>query len=71
MAWAFISFQQFLTNSLNKTDAYYQKKHVLFIIFDASDEFQWKLMTYGVLYYAYYYVIVCNTQATNQDPAFI
>ena len=30
---------QFLTRPLNETDIYYQKKHVLFIICDASDEF--------------------------------
>ena len=35
----FISFQQLLTRPLNKIDNYYWKKHVLFIICDASDEF--------------------------------
>ena len=39
MARAFISFQQFLTRLLNETDDYYWKKHVLFIICDASNEF--------------------------------
>ena len=39
MAWAFISFQRFLPRLLNKTHVYYWKKHVLFIICDASDEF--------------------------------
>ena len=38
-AWTLISFQRFLTRALNKTDVYYWKKHVLFIIYDASDEF--------------------------------
>ena len=38
-AWAFISFKWFLTRPLNETDDYYRKKHVLFIICDASDEF--------------------------------
>ena len=37
-AWAFISFQRFLTRPLNETDDYYRKKHMLFIICDASDE---------------------------------
>ena len=36
-AWAFISFQQFLTRQLNETDFYNQKEHMLFIICDASD----------------------------------
>ena len=71
MARALISFQRFLTRLLNETDAYYQKKYVLFIICDAGDEFKWKLMTQEVLYYVFYYVIVCYTQATNRDPAFI
>ena len=39
MARAFISFQRFLTKPLNETDVYYRKKHVLFIICDASNEF--------------------------------
>ena len=38
-AQAFISFQQSLTRLLNETDDYYWKKHVLFIIYDASNEF--------------------------------
>ena len=68
MARVFISFQWFLTRSLNETDVYYWKKHVLFIICDASDE---KLMTHEALYYAFYYVITCYNQATNWDPTFI
>ena len=39
MAQVFISSQWFLTRPLNETDTYYRKKHVLFIICDASDEF--------------------------------
>ena len=39
MAQVFISFQQFLTRPLNEIDDYYRKKHMLFIICDASDEF--------------------------------
>ena len=39
MAQVFISFQQFLSRPLNETDDYYRKKHMLFIICDASDEF--------------------------------
>ena len=39
MARVFISFQQFLTRPLNETGVYYRKKHMLFIICDASDEF--------------------------------
>ena len=38
-ARVFISFQQFLPRLLNETDDYYLKKHVLFIICDASNEF--------------------------------
>ena len=70
-AWGFISFQQFITRTLNKTDVYYQKKHMLLIICDASNELKLKLMTREALCYAFYYVIVHYTQATNQDPAFI
>ena len=39
MARAFISFQRFLTRALNKTDTYYQKKHMLYIICNTSNEF--------------------------------
>ena len=39
MAQVFISFQQFLTRPLNEIDDYYRKRHMLFIICDASDEF--------------------------------
>ena len=38
-ARAFISFQWFLTRPPNETDVNYQKKYMLFIICDASDEF--------------------------------
>ena len=38
-AQPFISFQQFLTRLLNEIDDYYWKKHMLFIICDASNEF--------------------------------
>ena len=30
-----------------------------------------KLMMQEALYYAFYYVMACYTQATNQDPVFI
>ena len=37
--YIYISFQHFLTRPLNEIDDYYQKKHVLFIICDASNQF--------------------------------
>ena len=64
-ARVFISLQRFLTRPLNETDDYYQKKHMLFIICDASNEFlmeaddTWSailciLLCYSALYPGHY-----------------